>query len=122
MAWSFNAPPGWPQPPSNWVPPKEWKPDPSWPAAPSGWEFWRPTNGATPDADAEIRDAVSTHYRPSAYANDLKWALAGLRRSGWGFLVGLSTWGPGLILPYLFFPMVVIATIIGFGDGGVLGA
>ena len=40
MAYRFNPPPGWPQPPEGWRPPEGWQPDPSWPAAPQGWEYW----------------------------------------------------------------------------------
>jgi len=38
----FNAPPGWPDPPSGWTPPLGWQPDPAWPPAPPGWQFWLP--------------------------------------------------------------------------------
>jgi hypothetical protein len=37
----FNAPPGWPTPPTGWVPDAQWRPDPSWPAAPVGWPWWK---------------------------------------------------------------------------------
>ncbi|MDP9093589.1 MAG: hypothetical protein M3N95_11820 [Actinomycetota bacterium] len=40
MVWRFNAPPGWPAPPTGWVPPPGWAPDPTWPAPPPGWQFW----------------------------------------------------------------------------------
>jgi hypothetical protein len=48
----FNPPPGWPQPPADWVPPPGWKPDPSWPPPPEGWQLWLPDNpaDATPAA------------------------------------------------------------------------
>ncbi|RZT12023.1 excalibur calcium-binding domain-containing protein [Kribbella sp. VKM Ac-2569] len=47
----FNAPPGWPDPPTaRWRPPKRWRPPESWPPAPAGWRFWvdghgRPVHG-----------------------------------------------------------------------------
>ena len=41
MAYRFNAPLTWPQPPAGWVPPQDWKPDPSWPPPPPGWQFWQ---------------------------------------------------------------------------------
>lgn len=40
MTTRFNAPPGWPKPPSGWVPPADWRPDPSWPPPPPGWNLW----------------------------------------------------------------------------------
>ncbi len=40
--WRFNAPPGWPPTPPEFVPPADWNPDPSWPAAPPGWQWWIP--------------------------------------------------------------------------------
>jgi hypothetical protein len=41
--WRFNAPPGWPQPPSDdWLPPPGWQPDPAWPAPPADWVFYLP--------------------------------------------------------------------------------
>jgi RsiW-degrading membrane proteinase PrsW (M82 family) len=46
----FNAPPGWPPPPTGWQPAPGWKPDPSWPAAPAGWEFWLPASQPGPQA------------------------------------------------------------------------
>lgn len=36
----FNAPPGWPKPPQNWMPKPGWKPEPSWAKAPDNWNFW----------------------------------------------------------------------------------
>jgi hypothetical protein len=37
----FNAPPGWPQPPTiRWRPPKRWSPHEFWPPAPADWPFW----------------------------------------------------------------------------------
>ena len=42
----FNAPPGWPDPPTaRWRPPKHWRPAESWPPAPDGWAFWVDENG-----------------------------------------------------------------------------
>ncbi|WIB62964.1 MULTISPECIES: hypothetical protein [unclassified Curtobacterium] len=51
----FNAPPGWPSPPADWVVRRQgWTPPPGWtppvangrpPSAPPGWVFWR-RNGA----------------------------------------------------------------------------
>ncbi|WP_328520120.1 excalibur calcium-binding domain-containing protein [Kribbella sp. NBC_00359] len=42
----FNAPPGWPDPPTaRWRPPKRWQPKESWPPAPDGWAFWVDENG-----------------------------------------------------------------------------
>lgn len=45
--YRFNAPPGWPTYPPDWVPPPGWQPDPGWPPAPPGWPFWSPV-GADP--------------------------------------------------------------------------
>jgi hypothetical protein len=37
----FNAPPGWPEPPTmRWRPPKRWSPHEFWPPAPADWPFW----------------------------------------------------------------------------------
>jgi hypothetical protein len=42
----FNAPPGWPEPPTiRWRPPKHWSPDESWPPAPVDWPFWVDEDG-----------------------------------------------------------------------------
>lgn len=42
----FNAPPGWPEPPTiRWRPPKRWSPDESWPPAPADWPFWVDEDG-----------------------------------------------------------------------------
>jgi hypothetical protein len=41
MAYRFNAPPTWPQPPVGWVPPQDWQPDASWPPPLPGWQFWQ---------------------------------------------------------------------------------
>ncbi|MEV6267002.1 excalibur calcium-binding domain-containing protein [Kribbella sp. NPDC051936] len=42
----FNAPPGWPDPPTaRWRPPKRWQPPESWPPAPAGWAFWVDESG-----------------------------------------------------------------------------
>ena len=42
----FNAPPGWPDPPTaRWRPPKRWQPPESWPPAPPGWAFWVDASG-----------------------------------------------------------------------------
>ena len=40
MAYHYNPPPLWPQPPLGWIPPAGWQPDPSWPAPPPGWQIW----------------------------------------------------------------------------------
>lgn len=40
MAYRFNPPPNWPQPPDGFVPAPGWQPDPSWPPAPPGWQLW----------------------------------------------------------------------------------
>lgn len=40
MAYRFNCPPGWPEPPNGWTPPVGWTPDAAWPAAPEDWNFW----------------------------------------------------------------------------------
>lgn len=40
MAYRFNPPPNWPQPPVGWMPPPGWQPDPSWPPPPMGWQLW----------------------------------------------------------------------------------
>lgn len=71
VAWKFNAPPGWPKPPENWVPSTDWKPDPSWPAAPGGWQFWLPED---PSGGPVSNHATAPH--PSADP------LPGLRRPG----------------------------------------
>jgi hypothetical protein len=42
----FNAPPGWPEPPTiRWRPPKHWSPDESWSPAPADWPFWVDEDG-----------------------------------------------------------------------------
>ncbi|WP_129656767.1 hypothetical protein [Rothia halotolerans] len=45
MAYTFNAPPNWPQPPEGWRPGPGWQPDPSWGPAPEGWVFWKDEQG-----------------------------------------------------------------------------
>jgi membrane protease YdiL (CAAX protease family) len=51
--WTFQPPPGWPEPPAGWSPPPGWQPDPAWPTAPPGWQFWRrvPAAGPPPAPD-----------------------------------------------------------------------
>jgi hypothetical protein len=42
LPWTqWTPPPGWPEPPRNWVPPAGWEPDPAWPAPPEGHEWWQ---------------------------------------------------------------------------------
>ena len=48
MAFRFNPPPAWPQPPAGWAPPPGWQPDPAWPAPPPGWQLWVPLESAAP--------------------------------------------------------------------------
>lgn len=49
----FNSPPGWPQPPADWVPPKGWSPDPAWPEPPEGWQLWLQPNSTAAQEDDE---------------------------------------------------------------------
>lgn len=63
MAYRFNPPPGWPQPPQGWRPPAGWQPDPSWPAPPEGWEYWV--------ADAPAENPVESAAEPAAPAAPL---------------------------------------------------
>lgn len=85
MTWKFNPPPGWPQPPDNWVPAHDWKPDPSWPAAPEGWQFWMETEPSTASAvEAQApgqvaRDPLVGFRRPSDV-----WAAIGKPLTGLG--------------------------------------
>jgi hypothetical protein len=57
MGQRFNAPPGWPAPPTrDWRPPADWSPDPSWPAAPPGWSFYVDDEGpAGTGSDVALR-------------------------------------------------------------------
>lgn len=51
MAFRYNPPPNWPQPPAGWTPPPGWQPDPAWGPAPEGWQVWvedSDMNGASP--------------------------------------------------------------------------
>lgn len=48
MAYRFNPPPNWPQPPLGWVPPPGWQPDPTWPTPPPGWQLWVEVPAAGP--------------------------------------------------------------------------
>lgn len=48
----YNAPPGWPEPPTGWSPPEGWEPDASWPPAPAGWIFWTSDGDPGPDPGA----------------------------------------------------------------------
>lgn len=41
-AWRFNAPPGWPEPPSGWIPPPGWTVPPDFPTPPGDWQWWLP--------------------------------------------------------------------------------
>ena len=78
----FNAPPGWPTPPQNWLPASTWRPAPGWQPAPPGWPYfldelgrvtppplgaWHPsaTGAAVPGARVD-----------SSVGNHLAWALA----------------------------------------------
>jgi len=77
MAYRFNAPLTWPQPPAGWVPPQDWKPDPSWPPAPPGWQFWQDTEpqpqaGWTqpPTNPAPVYQPAVTRPIPAAQAVD----------------------------------------------------
>ncbi len=51
------APPGWPQPPADFVPADNWEPDPRWPRAPEGWQFWQVSDDAM---EAYERELVAT--------------------------------------------------------------
>ncbi|MCL5049957.1 MAG: DUF4041 domain-containing protein, partial [Firmicutes bacterium] len=53
----FNPPPGWPEPPANWIPPKGWEPDPTWPAPPDGWQLWIPRSNQ--DQEKEVKAQLS---------------------------------------------------------------
>lgn len=63
MGWVFNAPPGWPTPPTGWVPPQGWTPDPSWPPAPAGWQFWLPDGRASPSEPTAIAPSQHLSWR-----------------------------------------------------------
>ncbi len=53
MAVRFNAPPGWPEPPSReWLPPFGWEPSPDWPEPPPGWELYLESRGEQPTVGA----------------------------------------------------------------------
>lgn len=56
----FNAPPGWPVPPTGWTPPPGWQPDPSWPAAPAEWRWW-------------VEEAVIPHVIPPSQNTVQPW-------------------------------------------------
>jgi hypothetical protein len=60
----FNAPPGWPSPPNDWVPDATWRPDPSWPAAPPGWQWWVPTQVQPTAPMAWPAQPPQTHAQP----------------------------------------------------------
>jgi hypothetical protein len=56
----FNAPPGWPEPPTaRWRPPKRWQPPESWAPAPAGWAFW------VDDAGRRVRGPIGRYGGPS---------------------------------------------------------
>jgi hypothetical protein len=56
----FNPPPGWPQPPADWVPPPGWKPDPDWPPMPEGWQLWLPDEDTSATPTPQAPDPVVT--------------------------------------------------------------
>ncbi|MEU8224336.1 excalibur calcium-binding domain-containing protein [Kribbella sp. NPDC048915] len=56
----FNAPPGWPDPPTaRWRPDKGWRPPESWPPAPRGWAFW------VDEAGRPVRGPIGRYGGPS---------------------------------------------------------
>ena len=67
MAYRFNAPLTWPQPPVGWVRPQDWKPDPSWPPPPPGWQFWQDDAPGAPGR-ASSRAVPSGWTQPPASA------------------------------------------------------
>ena len=56
--YRFNAPPGWPTYPPDWVPPPGWQPDPAWPPAPPGWPFWSPVEAPPAKPKRRLSRAV----------------------------------------------------------------
>ena len=56
--YRFNAPPGWPTYPPDWVPPPGWQPDPAWPPAPPGWPFWSPVEAPPAKPQRRLSRAV----------------------------------------------------------------
>jgi len=100
----FNAPPGWPPPPSeNWLPPPGWRPDPSWPKAPRRWAWWTVT-----DADAQ---------RPSPLTGRAKlllWAAAGTAVASAGLLLTTTTSVPPTALGSAWVPLF-LANFVIFG-------
>ncbi|MGP3924341.1 GIY-YIG nuclease family protein [Streptomyces sp. 8N616] len=52
IAYLFNPPPSWPQPPPGWVLPEGWRPDLAWPPPP-GWQLW-----------IEVPDGLDTASEP----------------------------------------------------------
>lgn len=80
MAWIFNVPPGWPEPPTGWQPGPGWQPDPIWPAAPQGWTFWILASepGRLPDVDGG-RDASEVQPEQSGSTEQ---AVAEVRSRG----------------------------------------
>jgi hypothetical protein len=141
MAYRFNAPLTWPQPPVGWVPPQDWKPDPSWPPPPPGWQFWqddapgaqgRASSPAVPSGwtqpPANLNPGYEpatpvTHPIPSAQAFDprLQAAVAAYAKRGYRLV---SRQGPAVTLQRPATPFnwiwLIGSFFIGIGIGGLV--
>ncbi|MEV7804670.1 hypothetical protein AB0O28_17155 [Microbispora sp. NPDC088329] len=67
--WRFNAPPGWPSPPENWVPTAAWSgPEDDWPEAPPYWIWWVKDPAAATEAEAPAGTAPESVSASAARA------------------------------------------------------
>lgn len=66
------APPGWPEPPADFIPESGWEPDPRWPKAPADWKFWQVSDEARAE---HKRTLVGTRGRRLATLNRVEYWL-----------------------------------------------
>lgn len=63
----FNAPPGWPRPPKDWIPDRSFKPSDDWPDPPHGWVFFVSAETGLP---AEMpQEFADTPWNPQTFGN-----------------------------------------------------
>ena len=141
MAYRFNAPPTWPQPPVGWVPPQDWQPDASWPPPLPGWQFWQddtlgapgpapvsavPSGWTQPPANPTPRYAPAppvTQPIPTAQGFDprLQVAVAAYAKRGYRLVTGQ---GPTVTLQRPATPFnwiwLIGSFFIGVGIGGIV--
>ena len=100
MGYLFNAPPGWPTPPSDWRPPKNWTKPSEWPDPPPGWNFWLETDEITVDGVPPPPDANERSTGRFGAEEPLKprgrgagfWAIIGGLAGVGALVVGWFAW------------------------------